>query len=238
MAGYTAVVTGAELLSPEVRSVTFSLRDTARFDFTPGQFVSLAVPLPELGADRLRSYSIASPPDGGASLEIAVARVAGGHASRWLHEVRPGAEVRLTGPYGFFTLESPPAAPLCFVATGTGVTPIRPMLRRVFEIGTPHDVTLIFGCRFEADVIWRAEFEALAARHDNFRFLPTLSSPGPSWAGSAGYVQQLLQRTVIDPRRAETEVYVCGLKRMVGEVVDRLKGAGWPRGKIHQERYD
>jgi CDP-4-dehydro-6-deoxyglucose reductase len=235
---YLATLVQAERLSPSVRSLHFALADCERFDFVPGQFVSLVVPLPELGQDNARSYSLASYPDGSNRIEIAVTHVQGGPGSTWLHELEPGAQVDLSGPYGFFTLEQPPPAPMCFVATGTGITPIRPMLRRVFESGTEHDVTLVFGIRHEEDILYRAEFEDLAKRHAHFRFLPTLTWPPPAWSGATGRVQGHVDRLLIDARRLDADVYICGLRRMVDDVRARLKAAGWDRKKLHQERYD
>ena len=235
---YVATLVEAERLSPSVRSLCFLLADCDRFDFLPGQFISLVVPLPELGQDNVRSYSLASYPDGSNRIEIAVTHVRGGPGSTWLHELAPGTCVDLSGPYGFFTLEQPRPAPACFVATGTGITPIRPMLRRMFELGTDHEATLVFGVRHEGDILYRAEFEDLAGRHANFRFVPTLTQPPPPWNGAAGRVQAHVDRLLIEAKRCDVDVYICGLRRMVDDVRARLKMAGWDRKKLHQERYD
>lgn len=233
---FVATVHGAEALSPQVRLIRLEVEGD-RLEFVPGQFVTLNVPIPELGADNARSYSMASSP-GDALLEIAVTQVRGGPASTWLHAVASGTRLRASGPYGFFTLAEPPPGAACFVATGTGVAPIRPMLRRLFEVGTPHAVDLIFGARHEEDVLWRAEFEALARAHPNFSFRPTLTQPPAGWAGAVGRVQSVVERLLIEPRRTDVDVYVCGLRRMVDDVRDRLKSAGWDRKQLHQERYD
>lgn len=235
---YTARVARIETLCPSVKAIHLDLTGDVPFTFLPGQFISIPAPLPDLGANNVRSYSIASYPDGAQRAELAVTHVKGGPVSSWLHGLRVGTEMQVSGPYGMFTLERPPDNFVCFVATGTGITPIRPMLRRVFEVGTPHEVMLIFGCRFPYDVIYRDEFEAMAARHANFRFVPTLSRPDAAWQGHSGYVQVQVDRYLVDPRRLDADVYVCGLTKMVNDVRARLRGAGWDRKKIHYERYD
>lgn len=235
---FDTVLQRAEMISPLVRALFLELPGIERFDFTPGQFITLLLPLPELGEESKRSYSIASSPNGTGLIELAVTHVVGGPASTWLHEIPAGTRIPATGPHGFFTMDKPPDADMCFVATGTGVTPIRPMLHRVFEVGTTRQMTLFFGCRFENDILYRAEFEGLAAKHANFRFVPTLSRAPDSWKGARGYVQTHLQSEFIDQRRTDVDVYVCGLSRMVEDVRARLKGAGWVRQKIHQELYD
>ena len=235
---YLATVRSVEPLSPLVRLLRFELDPGDSLDFEPGQFVTLRIPLAVLGPDDTRSYSLASYPDGSGLFEIAITLVRGGPASTWLHRIEPGTRIPLSGPYGFFTLAEPPPRAMCFVATGTGVVPIRPMLRRVFEAGGEHEVHLVFGVRHEEDLIWRAEFEALAHTHPGFHFHPTLTSPPPAWPGHVGRVQALVDRLLIEPRRTDVDVYVCGLRRMVDDVRDRLKAAGWARKKLHQERYD
>jgi len=235
---YVATLRGVESLSPIVRLLRFEIDGGGPLDFVPGQFVTLRIPLPELGQDNGRSYSLASSPDGSGLFEIAITRVRGGPGSTWLHGIEPGTQVQMSGPHGFFTLADSRPSATCFVATGTGVTPIRPMLRRVFEAGGEPETHLVFGVRHEADLIWRAEFEALARAHPAFRFHPTLTSPPTTWNGHVGRVQALVDRLLIEPRRTDVDVYVCGLRRMVDDVRDRLKTAGWNKKKLHQERYD
>src|SRR4030095_11872795 len=75
------------------------------------------------------------------------------------------------------------------IATGTGISPFRPMIARALEVGSKERVTLLFGVRAAADILFRAEFDALAASDSRFRFLPTLSRPDADWKGLTGYVQ-------------------------------------------------
>ena len=239
-AHYQAVLQKVDPLAPAVKALHFALSGCERFDFVPGQFVTLIVPFAELGDQEpgKRSYSLASFADGQPRVELAVTRVDTGVVSRWLHGLSVGARVQAVGPYGLFTLDRPPDADLCFVATGTGIAPFRPMLRRVFEIGTRRRVTLVFGCRHEEDILYRAEFEALERAHENFRFIPTLSRGAADWTGGRGHVQEHVERDFIAPRLTDTEFYICGLKKMVDDVRQRLKRQGWDRKKLHQERYD
>ena len=70
-----------------------------------------------------------------------------------------------------------------FVATGTGIAPIRSMLQHVFSLGTERRLTLLFGARYASGLLYRKEFERLASEHQNFVFLPTLSRPDDIWSG-------------------------------------------------------
>jgi CDP-4-dehydro-6-deoxyglucose reductase len=99
-----------------------------------------------------------------------------------------------------------------------------------------HKFTLIFGVRYEHRLLYRAEFEAMAGAHVNFRFWPTLSRPDPGWTGRTGHVQKHLAEAVGD--RRDLDVFVCGLKAMVDDVRALLKSRGFDRRRIHYEKYD
>ena len=121
------------------------------------------------------------------------------------------------------------------------------------------DIWLVYGTRHESEIYYREEFEALAARHDNFHYLPTLSRAPENWNGLRGYVQEHVARIIeeraarlgqtlplplVDPGippaelRFDIYAYVCGLNNMINSVRDRLKSFGWHRKQIIFERYD
>src|ERR1700754_674053 len=75
------------------------------FDFTPGQFVTLDLPIHEKPNKRWRSYSIASWPDGTNVFELCIVHLEGGAGTTWLfNEVKEGTEFQLRGPVGVFTM--------------------------------------------------------------------------------------------------------------------------------------
>ena len=103
-----------------------------------------------------------------------------------------GAQLRAIGPQGFFTRAA--GEPSLFVGTGTGVTPLRSMIRDALTHGDTSPMTLLFGVRTEADRLYQDELDALAAQHPNLRVLYTLSRPSPTWTGLTGYVQTHVER--------------------------------------------
>lgn len=244
----------ARRLAPAVRELVFERTDGKPFHFDPGQWVNLIVPLP--GGDIKRAYSIASPPpaEGARRFEIAVTRVAGGPGSQHLHEMAEGATLRTVGPQGLFTRKPGEGVPSLFVGTGTGVTPLRSMIKAAVDAGAGEPLWLLFGARHEEDVLYRDELEALARAHPNVRYEVTLSRSGTTWTGRRGYVQAHVPEMVAALRGyvggAETppgppgamgspHVYVCGLDRMVSSVRDLLRGElGLDCKHVHAERYD
>jgi ferredoxin-NADP reductase len=219
-------------IAPNVRHFVFEVPEVREFYFVPGQFVSLTHNIG--GKEITRPYSIASKPDGN-RFDLCLNLVEDGVFTPWLFTLRPGDEIETSAPLGFFVLRNPQRDAV-FVATGTGIAPVRSMLEAWLGQDDPRQLTLIFGVRYEHGLLYREEFEELARKHPNFRFWPTLSRPEPSWTGRTGHVQEHLLKAVGE--RRDMDVYVCGLKAMVDDVRALLKGAGFDRKQIIYEKYD
>jgi ferredoxin-NADP reductase len=219
-------------LAPEVRHFAFEVPELEHLHFTPGQFVSFTEILD--GLKVTRAYSIASPPDGN-RFELCLNRVEEGRFSPYLFRMQPGDEIEMKGPLGGFVLRDP-AVDAVFVATGTGVAPIRSILLHELQRGTQRQYTFLFGVRQEGTLLYGEEFNALAARHPNFHFLPTLTRGSEDWKGLRGRVQQHLASVIGD--RRDLHVYICGMKAMVEDVRTQLKEWGFDRKQIIYEKYD
>jgi ferredoxin-NADP reductase len=245
---FDARLVRARKLSPSVRELVLERTDGEPFTFEAGQWVSLVLPQDE--GDLRRAYSIASEPNGSPQFDLAVTHVESGPGSSYLHTIEPGAPLKAIGPQGFFTrsLESGGSAsgaggPALFIATGTGITPFRSMLRAALATGdTVTPLWLLFGVRHEEDILYRDELEAIAAEHKHVRLDITLSQPKGDWKGLRGYVQTHVrdlwhELAMADQRPAHA--YICGLQKMVGSVRDLLrKEIKVPRERVHSERYD
>ena len=236
----TRLVT-SRLIAPAVREMVLERTDGKPFLFDPGQWVNLILQLPD--AELKRAYSIASEPTSTSRFELAVTRVTGGPGSIYLHDLPEGATVRTIGPYGLFTRPGADASPSLFVATGTGVTPLRSMIRAARAASSAAPLWLLFGARHEEDVLYRGEFEELARTHPDARYEITLSQPAEGWKGRRGYVQEhvgeLFHAISALAAPAAVHVYICGLERMVKAVRERVQTElGVPRKQVHTERYD
>ncbi len=225
-------------LSPSVRSFVLKSADGAPIDYLAGQWMKLYLP----GALE-RDYSIASAPvtlgePGSDRFELAITRVEGGAGSAALFALAPGATLDALGPNGLFVREDRHRdVPAVYVATGTGLAPIRAMLHEELRRDETTAQVLVFGCRTEADLLYREELEALAAKHPRFRYVPTLSRGSDAWTHGRGYVQQHLP--AILGALGPAHLYVCGLTKMIDDVRRVLKETlGVDRRSVHTERYD
>jgi CDP-4-dehydro-6-deoxyglucose reductase len=229
----------ARALSPSVRSLSFHTVDGAPLGHLAGQYVDLVVPTAS-GLPFRRPYSVASAPEPGREdvFEIAVTRVEGGPTSEALHAMAPGALVELGPPEGTFVRRPEELPhPALFVATGTGLAPLRAMLAE--ELRAPRTagppLVLLFGCRTRADILWEDELRAWTAS-PRFQLHVTLSRPPAGHAGLSGYVQRHVEGLAAASPGAR--VYVCGLSAMVDDVVARLGAAGVPPDALRYETYD
>jgi NAD(P)H-flavin reductase len=219
-------------IAPEVRHFVFEVGEVERLHFKAGQFVSFQENLH--GKKIIRPYSIASLPDGN-RFELCLNLVHEGIFSPHLFEMKPGDSVEMGAPLGFFVVRNP-GKDVLFIATGTGIAPFRGMVPGYLNHPEAKELTMLFGVRHQSTLYYGDEFEALARKHANFRFWPTLSRAGSSWNGRTGHVQTHLLEAIGD--RRDLDVYICGLKAMVDDVRGILKGLGFDRKQIIFEKYD
>jgi ferredoxin-NADP reductase len=235
---FTARLTKSILLSPQTRHLELTVEGVDEFRFTPGQFVSIKHPKPD-GKEHTRAYSIASPPRCNPTIDLCLNRIGEGFLSNWLCDLEEGAMVEFHGPHGLFTLREPRKDSI-FIATGTGVAPIRGMVHWLFEKperNRGHEFWLVYGTRHEHSIYYRDEFEQIEHENPNFHYVPTLSRCGDDWHGCRGYVQDHVRQIVAG--RSDMQAYVCGLHQMVNANRELLKSEmGWDRKQIVFERYD
>lgn len=221
---------------PGTRSLFLRVEAGDAFAFVPGQFLSFTVP--SGGVEPLaRPYSLASDPEDAGRLEICVDRVPGGAASAWLFDLAVGAPLAFTGPFGSFALDVPPAAPLVFVAHGTGMAPIRPMVRRALARGGAHPVDLIESARIEPELLWRDEMAALADAHRRFRWEPVFGAPDAGTGLPASLVARVLAAYVDGDADRIRRFWICGVGDEVRRLRDALRTAGYERRAVRAEQW-
>jgi ferredoxin-NADP reductase len=231
---YETTITKIEMLTPRVKGFRFQLPPGKEIHFHAGQFVQVFIPTPE--KVRRTSYSIASPPQETNHVDLCVTLVREGVSSPFLHHLVEGNKLQVMGPLGKFTLPDSLPRDIVFIATGSGIAPFRSMILDLFAKNTPRNIYLVFGNRYEHDIIYRKEWEALAQSHPNFKFLFTLSQADSNWTGKRGYVGDVV--TDLVGELPAKDFYICGLVKMIDAVSARLQSLGVPKEQIHFERYD
>lgn len=234
------------------RRFWIQLPETDVFDFKPGQFVTLDLPIHEKPNKRLRSYSIASWPDGTNIFELVIVMLEGGAGTHYLfNELTVGSELRLRGPQGVFVLPEIIDKDLFFICTGTGIAPFRSMSYHILNHNIPHgDIYLIFGCRKFGDALYRDELAELEKKLTGFHYIPVFSREVPDngdkiiRTGYAHVVYEEICRNNIKISIADetalvkpASFFLCGWKNMIDEAKQRIQSLGYDRKSIHQELY-
>ncbi len=209
--------------------------DMDRFDFIPGQFVTLDLPISEKSNKRLRSYSISSWPDGTNVFELLIVLTPHGIGTNYLfNEIKISSEINFRGAQGVFQLPSIIENDIMLVCTGTGVAPFRSMVQHILLDNLPHrEIHLVFGCRHRSDLLYYEEFKKLEEQLSGFHYYPTLSRE--NWEGEHGYVHPIYER--IAAGKPEMVFYLCGWKTMIDEAKKRIIELGYDKKAIHLELY-
>jgi ferredoxin-NADP reductase len=234
---YDAEVIKIEDETHAVKRFYFKMPEESNFSFKAGQFVMLDLPLDSKFTNR--SYSIASAPSDDRIFELCIVLKEDGLGTPWLWKnVSVGTKLKCTTALGKFILPENIDCDLCFIATGTGIAPLRSMIDDIYNRNLPHqNIYLIFGNRWVKDILYNSEFVALASKHPEFKFIPVLSrETAETWNGTIGYVHQVYQDLFADNRKAY--FYLCGWSNMVKEARDALKAKGYTKNELKFELYD
>jgi CDP-4-dehydro-6-deoxyglucose reductase len=209
------------------------------FDFIPGQFVTLDLPIHEQSNKRWRSYSIASAPNGTNVFELIIVLMEGGLGTNYLfNEAKVGTEFPLRGPQGHFTLEDPITTDLFMVCTGTGIAPFRSMIHHIHQNNIPHkEIYLIYGTRKCTDGLYLKEMFDLQTKLSSFHYFPTFSREQELPDGyHKGYVHGVYEQ-LLQEKKNMPQFYLCGWKDMITDARQRMQAMGIDKKAIHFELY-
>ncbi|HET8561111.1 MAG TPA: ferredoxin--NADP reductase [Marmoricola sp.] len=213
----------------DARSVVFEVPEelAEAFAYTPGQFLTIAVPSEQTGL-AARCYSLSSAPHTGRH-QITVKRTADGYASNWIVDnVRPGDTLRVLPPSGIFSPKSLDDDLLLFAA-GSGITPVMSIVRSALERGTGR-VVLFYANRDEESVIFADALAELATAHaDRFTVV--------HWLESVQGLPAQVQLRAFAAYFSDFTAFVCGPAPFMAAATSALKELGFPRARRHQEKF-
>lgn len=231
----TGIVKKIEQATPHTRRFWIELPESPSFDFKPGQFVTLDLPIHQQRNKRWRSYSIASWPDGTNVIELLIVALDGGAGTTYLfNEIKEGSELTLRGPQGIFILPDTLDKDLYLVCTGTGIAPFRSMVHYIQQHNIAHkDIHLVFGTRTRQDLLYADELKALEQTLPGFHYHPVLSRE--EWEGNNGYVHHIYEQ--LSHHNPPATFMLCGWRAMTDEAKERILQKGYTSRDIHVEIY-
>ena len=221
-----ARINNISYLSDNVVEVRLRLPPTGNFQFIEGQYIDVIC-----GSIR-RSYSIASI-SSDKELTLLIKRFENGQMSDyWFNQAKENDLLRIEGPKGTFFLRDT-TRPLIFLATGTGIAPVKSILNRLEnnpDFQQTHAIEVYWGNRFPDEYVWEGSFKKL-----NIAFYNVLSRSTSSWSGEMGYVQDVAiakQQNV-----CELAVYACGSNAMIQSARQKFIEAGLSESDFYSDAF-
>ncbi len=228
------------MVVPEMPSVvTFAFRapSGAWFDYAPGQFLTLELPLP--GGAVHRTYTLSSSPSRPLSVSVTVKAQPDSTATRWmLDHLRPGMRIKARGPAGHFSFHRHPAARYLFVSAGSGITPMMSMTTWAWDSGDMPDIAFIHAARRPSEILFRERLDTMANRVPGLQLHYVVKEPDPfrAWPGYRGRLSQIMLGLMV-PDYLEREVFCCGPASFMQAVRDMLISLGFDMAHYHQESF-
>jgi len=195
-----------EKLTDDVIKVVLRLPPNSNFNFNSGQYVNI------IKGNLTRSYSIANCSGHKNQLEFFIKNYENGLMSAYFFkEAKINDLLRLEGPIGTFFLRDSSFKNIVFLATGTGIAPIKSILEELDKSHGQYQnkfFWVIVGARCQEDLLWEPKLKNLY-----FKYIPVLSRQDNGWDGAKGYVQDIVLKEQIDLEN--TQVYACGSNDMI-----------------------
>lgn len=202
-------INAIETIGADIIKLVLRLPPSSNFKFLPGQYVNI------IKGDIKRSYSIANTPREDNKIEFYIRKYNNGLMSDYFFtKAKINDLLRIEGPLGtFFYRKNESIKDIIFLATGTGIAPVKAILEEFNknpEYYVNKKIWLFWGGRYKKDIFFNPQFKL-----KNFRFTPVLSRENEDWQGSKGYIQDILRLNQdIDFQNAV--VYACGSNAMIG----------------------
>lgn len=214
-------------LSNDVIELRLRVPPQSNFKYLPGQYINI------IKGDYKRSYSIANK-DSTTGIVLFIKHYQGGKFSTYLfNEAKINDLLRMEGPLGTFFYRKTNKTNIIFLATGTGIAPIKSILENMEQNNVEmkdKNIYLFFGGRTQEDIFWEPQFKNI-----NVHFIPVLSRSENNWNGEKGYLQEALITKKID--LSDSVVYACGSVNMIKDAKEITIKNGLPEELFYSDEF-
>jgi glycine betaine catabolism B len=224
---YEAKLIGSIERNYSVKSFRFTR--APGFDFKAGQFFYIT-----LGKNRIKHFSFSDSPTQMDYIEFTT-KMTGSDDKKSIDSLKPGDTVKIRGPHGAFTYV-PELKKIAFLSGGIGITAIRSICMYLTSEGIDADVTIIYGNNQERDILFRKEFQEMAAANKKLKVVHILSDPPAGWGGRTGRIDGEAIKEEI-PDFGERMFYLCGPPGMVLALNMVLDEMGVEKKNIKMENF-
>ncbi len=218
--------------TPSVCTLRLVPKGTEEYSYRAGTFALVSIPGSDIPA---RAFSFSSAPSD-PFVELTIERT--GKMTTALHELPLGSLLRLNGPRGRFTLPDELSGPVLMVAGGSGIAPLRSMLRSLKRHSRLPPITLLYSVQSPSEIIFRSELEQISENMEGLTYVPTVTRPSTEvdWLGRVGRIDKQTLATQL-PVHKSLEVFVCGSPAFVFAMIQYLRELGIERERIRTEQW-
>lgn len=232
---FDARLTKVTALTHDIRLLDIELDSPLKF--WAGQYVDLTL----VDAGITRAFSMANAPDGGTRLSFIIKKYSNGAFSSQLDgALQSGAALKAKGPYGTCFRRDGRDGPMLLVGGGSGMSPLWSILSDHVASGEQRAVRFFYGARTRADLFMLDEIAEVAARLDDFEFIPALSAATAQdeWTGETGFIHEVLQRHLTaEPLGGAIDAYGCGPAPMIDAVLPVLQANNVEPDRIYFDKF-
>jgi ferredoxin-NADP reductase len=225
--------TAVKEIIPRTPNVTsFRFPRPAELEYKAGQF--LYVTIKPTGEELSKHFSFSSSPTEKDHVEF-TKKFTDSEFSTALKALKPNDWARIEAPFGKFTFEGEHEK-IGMLAGGIGITPLMSICKYCTDNQLKTNITLLYGCRTEADIAFRKELEDMQQQNRNLKVVFILNEGNPNWKGSVGVITADIVKKEI-PDYKDTIFYTCGPPAMV-EVMEKLiVSLGLPATQLKREYF-
>lgn len=229
---YTAQVIKEKLVTSDIKKISLKLLDPETINFKPGQYIQVHFGVGK--NSEIRAYSISSPPDIINEIELNIKKIPYGVGSSYLHGLKVGDKIDISGPYGEFYLKESNARIIC-VSGGVGLAPLKSIAAYWEKMCSHRVIDFYYGARTEADLYDHEIFREYEKKYENFNYYPALSEADDSWIGDRGFIHNVINKHLSGSD--EKEGYLCGPPIMIDASIKVLLDKGVHIEKIWYDEF-
>ena len=219
----------------DVRTFTFMPEWPGRFEYRPGQYITVV--LGAAGGELRRTYTLSSSPSRPYSISLTAKMQRGSEGTRWMFDnVVPGTLLGAVGPHGSFTLKDRQRQKLLFIGAGSGVTPFISMTRYLADCYPGSDVCLISCSRSVQDILFETELALLQRSMNSLKTGFVVESGSDTRYPHVGNLDaSTLACLAAD--YCQREVFCCGPSPFMTHVKKMLEQGGFDMRHYHEESF-
>jgi CDP-4-dehydro-6-deoxyglucose reductase len=214
-------------IASDVIELQLRIPPNVTFRYLSGQYINI------IKDNYKRSYSIASS-NSSSNIILYIKKYEGGKFSGYLfNEAKKDDLLRIEGPNGTFFYRKTDKKNIIFLATGTGIAPVKAMLEEMDDNDCDFrdkNIYLFFGGRTEEDLFWEPKFTNIKVV-----FVPVLSRSDDKWNGAKGYVQDVVLSNDID--LTDSVFYACGSENMIKDSRELVINKGLSEDAFYSDAF-